>query len=886
MGEPPLRRRNASQVDRAGTPKKCVPGASEGLKCYPAQWAHTLHSYYVGNSPLRASLTLLAPQAHRAPNPMTTDRTRFAPLAFTLLSLTAAPALAASLAPWLAPQSPVELAQQVAQQEDLGWVVTLRGVEGVPAQTMRSLARMRGEYTIARGQGRTTDELAPIGDHFRSAADAAAKRLHEASADFRAFVESRDAKVGGELWLTGSVHISGASEELLAELRQRPDVARIDENVRRSPQLLQATDALHHDSVGAHTLLAAGIPVTGVGVGIAVLDSGLDMDMNGTGFPHRTFYVNGNPMDLSGGGIGGSRILSSYGANGSGMFYTVTNEEDIHGHGTRMGSMIAGRKHNGISNVADGIAPDADLHNFKISDDSFIGAQATTLAMAYSLAEAWKTPGVRVANLSYDGHDDVDYFLNRIIDSVSNSGMLVTVSAGNFGANISFAHAAPNALVSGGSFEAIRQPYTTSAIGPLTTGHRYPDMLSQGEVITCARLDNEQSYYVSTGSSGASALTAGAAALVIQADPTLIPSEVKSLLLNTTWDLQGGNPNAGGLGYMRAKEAVQDALAGLVESGLVAAGHSVTYTRGLTASEAASFTLVWERPGTPTLFSGVTKTIGELDLKVLDPNGAVLFASLDTVNNEEQYRFTAATAGNYSIVVEGVTDAGGTPYTYFSLAGVNGNGVGDTGCITGPPSIATVTPSMFAPITPAGLDPIVTIDGCNCFSFTGASLGGQALSMDIISGTKVEVSAIPNDLLGAQVIDLTYAGGTIQVPINLIPVASPQLVAPSIGISLTGFSFDMFSGPGDIAVLVVSPDLAPSVLPGIYAMDIGAANSSLTILGLATVPVGSGKATFVVPPLPQTLPPFTFYSQFLNIGAGGLTLPLTASNSDSTQVFL
>jgi subtilisin family serine protease len=168
--------------------------------------------------------------------------------------------------------------------------------------------------------------------------------------------------------------------------------------------------------------------------------------------------------------------------------------------------------------------------------------------------------------------------------------VFVTLSAGNTGADLSFAHGAYNALVVGASFVTSKQPYVfpgfvTSAVGPLSSGRTYPHVLAVGEALTCAALDNEAGSIDSYGTSGAAALVAGTAALVRQVAPDLTALEVKALLLNTSEAVALGNPNAAGYGYLRSDRAAQAALDGEVVQGVVATGQVKSHPLALAAGE-------------------------------------------------------------------------------------------------------------------------------------------------------------------------------------------------------------------------------------------------------------------------------------------------------------
>ncbi|TAJ19360.1 MAG: hypothetical protein EPO68_06440, partial [Planctomycetota bacterium] len=374
-----------------------------------------------------------------------------------------------------------------------------------------------------------------------------------------AHVAGRGAAVIQHGWLLDMVIVDGVTEPLRAELAGRADVLAVQPIERRAPSLAKAMDASHHEGYAAHALSIGGVPLEGGGQTIAILDTGLDLNMGGTGRPHAAFFANGDPLDPSGGGIGGSRVASAVHVPYNPQ---TTSAEDLHGHGTRIASCAAGAAWAALPDVGDASAPAATIKVFKIADDSAQFFGLTTADGLFSqLQKIVAQPDIFVANLSYDGWNDPVYFINPTMDAVVLAGVSMTASAGNYGVNLDFAHASYNVLVVGGSeataFKPALFPFL-SAVGPLPDGRRYPQLIAQGVAVTCARFDDESTAVDSNGCSAASAIVAGSLALLHQADPTLKPREARALLLNTTAKTTG-NPNASGWGYLKILPAVQAA---------------------------------------------------------------------------------------------------------------------------------------------------------------------------------------------------------------------------------------------------------------------------------------------------------------------------------------
>ena len=90
----------------------------------------------------------------------------------------------------------------------------------------------------------------------------------------------------------------------------------------------------------------------------AVVDSGADADMGGTGRPHAVYFKDGK---LGGGpGVKGTRLLAAIGVAAAG------DGEDFHGHGTCCACVSAGWKWNRKANSDNGHAPEAGIVSYNL----------------------------------------------------------------------------------------------------------------------------------------------------------------------------------------------------------------------------------------------------------------------------------------------------------------------------------------------------------------------------------------------------------------------------------------------------------------------------------------------------------------------------------------
>jgi subtilisin family serine protease len=153
---------------------------------------------------------------------------------------------------------------------------------------------------------------------------------------------------------------------------------------------------------GVKRIGAAELQQTGSGVGVAVVDTGLDL----------------SHLDLS-------VRAECFGA------FTGACQDD-NGHGTHVGGIIAARN-NAIDVV--GVAPEATLYAVKVLDAAGSGSDSTVMAGLDWVAQRWQsvTPHIRVVNMSLGraGTLGDNPALRAVIAALHDEGIAVVVSAGN-----------------------------------------------------------------------------------------------------------------------------------------------------------------------------------------------------------------------------------------------------------------------------------------------------------------------------------------------------------------------------------------------------------------------------------------------------------------------
>ena len=252
----------------------------------------------------------------------------------------------------------------------------------------------------------------------------------------------------------------------------------------------------------------------GKGVRVAVVDTGVDA----------------THPDLAG------RLILTQDFSGEGF-------QDNHGHGTHVAGIIGG---NGTASNGKyiGVAPEVSLMAAKVLKGDGSGLTSDVMSGVEWAVEN----GAQVINLSLgsDGSCDGSDALSQMCDAAVGRGIVMCVAAGNAGP-------APRTV---GSPGCARQVITVGATddsdrvagfssrGPTADERAKPDICFPGVSIasTCAHGTGmgqvvDAYYTTASGTSMATPHCAGAAALLLQAKPSLTPAEIKDALLASAKDL-------------------------------------------------------------------------------------------------------------------------------------------------------------------------------------------------------------------------------------------------------------------------------------------------------------------------------------------------------------
>jgi serine protease AprX len=330
-----------------------------------------------------------------------------------------------------------------------------------------------------------------------------------------------------------------------------PNVAvKVEGTVGSTGSTGRAPAAVFPEQTGASQLWSQGD--TGQGVNVAVLDTGITPLPDFAGR-----LVDG--VDLSGGN---------------------NPWNDQYGHGTFVAGLIAG---DGAASNGQymGEAPGAGLVSVKVAGASGSTNLATVIeGVGWTIAHA-AVDNIKVLNMSLGyipRNSTVLNPLDQAVEKAWEAGITVVVSAGNSGpGNGTILSPGDDPLVitagsvdDGGQTNPAADAMSPfSSVGPTNPdGWFKPDLVTSGRSVVSLRdpgstIDVQNpsariggANFVGSGTSFSSAITSGAAALLLSADPSDTPNAVKGTLLGTTTPGPVGNPFVDGHGDLNVANAV------------------------------------------------------------------------------------------------------------------------------------------------------------------------------------------------------------------------------------------------------------------------------------------------------------------------------------------
>jgi subtilisin family serine protease len=263
---------------------------------------------------------------------------------------------------------------------------------------------------------------------------------------------------------------------------------------------------------------------------------------------------------------GVERVLRSYDAINDDEG-DAGDAEDDNGHGSHVTSIIlSSRKARGSGNTPNwnGVAPGISLVAVKAFDEYGQGTYLDVIRGIDWVVRNKDVYGIRVLNLSLSAQPRSHYWddpLNQAVMAAWQAGIVVVASAGNTGPDAMSVGVPGNVpyVITVGAMTDNRTPIDASddriasfsASGLTYEGFVKPEVVAPGGRLLGVmnkknRIPKEHknfhdgdAYYYMSGTSQSAAVVSGIAALLLQAEPTLTPDQVKCKLMS------GARPAAG-----------------------------------------------------------------------------------------------------------------------------------------------------------------------------------------------------------------------------------------------------------------------------------------------------------------------------------------------------
>ncbi|ATE54954.1 S8 family serine peptidase [Actinosynnema pretiosum] len=317
---------------------------------------------------------------------------------------------------------------------------------------------------------------------------------------------------------------SDKSPTAFRALLDEPGITRVWLDGKREPALDRSTA-----QIGAPAAWGSGL--TGAGVAVAVLDTGVDE----------------THPDLVGRQVAEANFTED------------PDTTDRDGHGTHVAATIAG----GDAQYR-GVAPDARILDGKVCVSGGCAESWILAGMQWAVEQ-----GADVVNLSLGGRDtpEVDPLEEALTTLSERSGALFVVAAGNDGATRTVGSpGSADAALTVGAVDRDDAVAPFSSRGPrVGDGAVKPDVTAPGVGIVAARagagqLPGEDGRTALSGTSMATPHVAGAAALLKQRHPEWTGQQVKAALVASATPTEGASVFAQGAGRVDLARAIGQSL--------------------------------------------------------------------------------------------------------------------------------------------------------------------------------------------------------------------------------------------------------------------------------------------------------------------------------------
>lgn len=304
----------------------------------------------------------------------------------------------------------------------------------------------------------------------------------------------------------------------------------------------------HLPKIGAPTAWSTS---SGKGVVIAILDSGVDP----------------NHPDLS------SKLVTGWNA-----YDNNADTSDVYGHGTKVAGAAAAITNNGVG-VA-GVAGDAQLMPMRVT-----GSDGWASDGAIASALTWAADrGARVANISFYGLES-SAALRSAAQYMKNKGGLVVTSAGNYSVEETIAPS--DTMITVSATDSADNKTSWSSYGS------FVDVAAPGAGIYSTVKGG--GYGAVSGTSFSSPITAGVVALMMSANPALMPADLEKALYSSAVDLGTsgfdkyfGNGRVDAAAAVAASKAMTVAVDAMAPSTSIMSPSGGTSVQGIVAVDVAA----------------------------------------------------------------------------------------------------------------------------------------------------------------------------------------------------------------------------------------------------------------------------------------------------------
>ncbi|CAN5861417.1 hypothetical protein BH10CHL1_BH10CHL1_27230 [soil metagenome] len=311
-------------------------------------------------------------------------------------------------------------------------------------------------------------------------------------------------------------------------------------------------------TIGADKVWNRAPYLQGQRIGVAVVDSGISMH-----------------YDLNISRWGGQRLVAEAVYNGN------SNGEDYYGHGDHVARIIG--SNGGVRGEYIGVAPEVNLINVKVANDEGRAKISDVISGLQWVFDNRDRYNIRVVNISMNDSVLESHHtsaLDAAVEILWFNGIVVVVSAGNNGAGGIYAPANDPFVITVGATDdqgtadiADDEIAPFSAYGVTTDGYAKPDLVAPGTNIV-SMIKNRNTilakehpgnivkssrifgtYFRMSGTSMSTPMVAGAAALLIQSNPSLTPDQIKYRLMHTARPFD--TAMRAGAGYLDVDAAIR-----------------------------------------------------------------------------------------------------------------------------------------------------------------------------------------------------------------------------------------------------------------------------------------------------------------------------------------